>query len=359
MKFLGNILTSLILLLNIAAAALMILSAYSGNLFYRPFPIISLTPLAFHWILAANLLFIPVWIIVRRKMILVPLGTLLICSGPVLDFFPLHPFRHKTEADASKREIKILTYNTLSFGVADNQDMTLGNPVTKYLQASGADIICIQEPNTYYFNAVKGQDFLPEYQTKIYEQVNSTAIFSKYPVIDHRLYTFTEKGNSFLRCSLKAGQDTIVVYSCHLQSIGLSQQNIDDYHAFVGDPRNHETHNGSKEVLKKLLAATQDRGFQADSLCACIERETSKYIIVAGDFNDTPMSYAHLQVEKRLSDIYAKSGFGIGATYNKNGLNYRIDHIFASKSFKPIHCWTDKSTVASDHYPVVAILSMH
>lgn len=359
MKFLQKILTSLVLLLNIAAASVLILSAYSGNLFYRPFPIISLAPLAFHWILAANLLFIPVWLIVNRKMTLVPLGALLICIGPVLDFFPLHAFRSKTQADASKKEIKILTYNTLSFGIANNNDYTLENPVNKYLESCGADIICIQEPNTYYFDAVGEKNFLPDYPTKVYEQINSTAIFSKYPVIDHKLYNFTEKGNSFLRCRLKIEGDTVVVYSCHLQSIGLSQQNIDDYHAFVDDPRNQETHSGSKEVLKKLLDATKDRGYQADSLCACIERETAKYIIVTGDFNDTPMSYAHLQVEKRLADAYAKSGFGIGATYNQNGLNYRIDHIFASKSFRPLHCWTDKSTEASDHYPVVAILSMN
>lgn len=359
MKFLQKILTSLVLLLNIAAASVMVLSAYSGNLFYRPFPIISLAPLAFHWILAANLLFIPVWLIVNRKMTLVPLGALLICIGPVLDFFPLHAFRSKTQADASKKEIKILTYNTHGFGLVSNENYTLDNPVTKYLESANADIICIQEPDFNYISRFDKDKYLPELPYKIYESTNTPVVFSKHPIIDYKLYTFTDKGNSFLQCRLKVEEDTVVVYSCHLQSIGLSQQNIDDYHAFVDDPRNQETHSGSKEVLKKLLDATKDRGYQADSLCACIERETAKYIIVTGDFNDTPMSYAHLQVEKRLADAYAKSGVGIGATYNKDRLYYRIDHIFASKSFRPVHCWTDKSIEASDHYPVVAILSMN
>ena len=66
--------------------------------------------------------------------------------------------------------------------------------------------------------------------------------------------------------------------------------------------------------------------------------QSGKYLLVCGDFNDSPISYAHHTIGKGLTDAYREAGWGPGFSYNRNFLYFRIDHLFVNKGFKVLKC---------------------
>ena len=109
---------------------------------------------------------------------------------------------------------------------------------------------------------------------------------------------------------------------------------------------------GARLLIRKLAEASAIRAPQADSIAQEIAASRYPYIIVCGDFNDTPISYAHRVIEKGLNDAFTKSGRGLGISYNQNKFYFRIDNILASKNLKPYNCTVDRSIKESDHYPI-------
>ena len=93
-----------------------------------------------------------------------------------------------------------------------------------------------------------------------------------------------------------------------------------------------------------------------DSIANFIERHKEEDIILGGDFNDTPVSYAHGQLTEYLSDAFRSTGNGLGRTFNKNAMIVRIDHLFCSDAFEPYSFYVDNSVGISDHNPVVGWL---
>ena len=73
-------------------------------------------------------------------------------------------------------------------------------------------------------------------------------------------------------------------------------------------------------------------------------------IIVCGDFNDTPLSYAYNSIKGSLSDAFCKSGKGIGDSFVKIPA-LRIDYILHDNKLKSSNYQKHKE-VLSDHYAV-------
>ena len=79
-------------------------------------------------------------------------------------------------------------------------------------------------------------------------------------------------------------------------------------------------------------------------------------VIVCGDFNDTPISYAHKVFADALTDCYVSSGFGPGFSYHENRMFVRIDHMFCSDEWEPFGAKVDSKVKTSDHYPLICWL---
>ncbi|MNY44466.1 hypothetical protein D3C86_1794970 [compost metagenome] len=77
-------------------------------------------------------------------------------------------------------------------------------------------------------------------------------------------------------------------------------------------------------------------------------------LIVAGDFNAVPNSYEYYKVSEDLEDTFLKVGKGSGTSFHDFKFPMKIDHIFSSKSIKPISYKVDRSVQISDHFPVLA-----
>ena len=76
-------------------------------------------------------------------------------------------------------------------------------------------------------------------------------------------------------------------------------------------------------------------------------------VILCGDFNDTPNSFAYKQLSEGLNDSFVKGGKGLGKTYNGKFPALRIDYILHSPEIKLGKFETNKQNL-SDHYPLIS-----
>lgn len=354
MKLIKKLFTYPLMAVNIMAALLLIFSCY-GSLAapIGKWPFASLSGLAFPFLFFINLIFLMLWLLIWRKAALVPIATFLICLSPTLDWFPLHFFSERQVKDPY---ITIVTYNTEGFGCDDNKDATLTNPVLKHILDFDADIVCLQEANRDMIDkASKNKTIKSRYPYIVLTPSSSTeACLSKYPVVHNEAIDFESSSNSCQYLRLLIGQDTMSVYNCHLQSNKLQQTEISEYQKFIEHPTDNTHYDASKKVLKKLLESTSQRAVQARMISDRAWNDTSGYLIVCGDFNDTPLSYSHRLFDRFMNDTYAQSGSGMGMTYHEQRLYYRIDHLFCSKNITPLYTWIDRTQKDSDHYPVIS-----
>ena len=73
-------------------------------------------------------------------------------------------------------------------------------------------------------------------------------------------------------------------------------------------------------------------------------------IIVCGDFNDTPLSYAYNVLKGNLVDAFSISGRGIGVSFVKIPI-LRIDYILHDPNLKSTN-YKNHKQILSDHYAV-------
>jgi endonuclease/exonuclease/phosphatase (EEP) superfamily protein YafD len=112
----------------------------------------------------------------------------------------------------------------------------------------------------------------------------------------------------------------------------------------------------TKFLLGRIGDSMAKRAPQARAVHEYIEGHRQYPMIVCGDFNDTPISYARHTIAQGLTDCYVETGNGPGLSYNLQGFYFRIDHMFVSDHFTPYGCKVDSKIDVSDHYPIVCTL---
>jgi len=355
MKFIGKLIAYPLLAVNVLTALLLIFSCY-GSLAapIGKWPFASLSGLAFPFLYFLNFLFLILWVFTWRKGALVPIATILICLIPTLKYFPLH---FSKEKKVQQPYLTIVTYNTEGFGIDDNKDWTTKNPVLNYVIGLDADILFLQEtPSDVMKRASNEKQIIKQYPfiARSKKTDHSESCFSKYPILYNETKGFDDSGNSFQYLKILIGKDTLAVYNCHFQSNHLKDDEITEYQRFIKNPTDSTHYKTSKKVMKRLLESTSKRAVQARMIADRARNETAKYVIVCGDFNDTPLSYSYYVFDRFMHNTYAKSGAGMGITYHEKRLYYRIDHIFCSKNITPLYTWIDRAQKDSDHYPVIS-----
>ena len=143
-----------------------------------------------------------------------------------------------------------------------------------------------------------------------------------------------------------------LVINNHLESNKLTLNDKTAYRDMIVNPQEDKVKSTSKLLLRKVADAVSIRAAQADSIAKYIRESRHKYIVVCGDFNDSPVSYTHRVIGEGLNDAFTDTGNGLGISFNRNGFYFRIDHILASDSLEIYNCKIDRTIKASDHYPI-------
>ena len=153
---------------------------------------------------------------------------------------------------------------------------------------------------------------------------------------------------------------TLHIINVHLESLKFTDSDKALYRSITDiskspDNINEKTVEDVKsKLLTKLAQAFKLRAAQAHDIRTYIDNLGDANIILCGDFNDTPYSYAYLTVMgDDMADVYKECALGPTITFHANRFYFRIDHILYKGNFKAIDIerGNDKH---SDHYPLFA-----
>lgn len=340
---------------NVATIVLMLLVGYSDRLDPTVHPMLSCLGLIFPIFLLLNLCFLIFWSLFSLKRTIVPIAGFLIAYSPVRTYFPLN-FGEK-----EKPNLKMVSYNTGGCSV-DEKGVRGGGlkGALDYIQRSDVDIACLQEVTL----SEKTREMLGNrfpYSASLYFRYSDSGVtlLSKYPIIRKEVIEF-EKGSTQSAAFFVDVNGTEVIFvNNHLESTRLSLEERNDFENMVhGGTKSSTVRDESKRLLVKLGERNAVRARQVKALSRFLAEHEGTSVILCGDFNDSPISYPHYAMSRRLTDCFRESGNGLGWTFFRNAIHVRIDHIFCSSHFVPCMCKVDTKVTSSDHYPLLCSLKM-
>jgi endonuclease/exonuclease/phosphatase family metal-dependent hydrolase len=230
------------------------------------------------------------------------------------------------------------------------------------------DVLFIQEYHAGRKGKVNIADSIRKYSGLPYSHLSQVlkkgkpqpygiATFSRWPIVSKGVIRFSSNpANVCIFTDIVHKKDTIRLFNIHLESIQFSRE---DY-LFVNDLKNNADEQEKvtarlQSMARKLKSAFSTRTMQAQKVA--VEIEKSPYpVIVSGDFNDTPSSYAYHRISHGLADAFIRSGRGISQTYAGPFPSFRIDYILYDQDRFAVSDYRKINQKYSDHLPVKARL---
>ena len=356
-KFLWQVLTVVACLCLI----ILLISAFSDRISPLRSTYIPYLGLFFPFILAFNAAFFFFWLICRKwKQVAVFVVVFIICSGAIRTYFPIH----SETKNIPENSIKILTYNVMRFENLKKHTKENPNLILQYIIDQDADIVCLQEfgTNSKDKNLLTISDVVTALEKTPYHHIEylktpptkstfGLALFSKYPILSVKRIPMESEFNGAFIAELDIDGRKVTLINNHLESNRISEDERADYYDLTKDPNTQKLEAFTYMMFQRLTPAFKKRAEQASIISDVIKENTNPYIIVCGDFNDTPISYARRKIKGDMKDAFVNSGSGMGVTFNRHRFLFRIDNIFHSKNMKAHNC-TVGTLRNSDHYPV-------
>lgn len=283
-----------------------------------------------------------------------------------MNLFPINVLRNNngtiSENDPS---LRIMSYNVRTFNKYSwNKNGNSRDGIFEVISDNDPDILCLQEFYTINKTGQREGDIRQKLKSypwnSIYYSIHSSketgfgiATYSKYPIIKTSRIPFDNTMNQAVYSDILVENDTFRVFNIHLQSIRFGEKNysfLDTISFKYGNKQIAEV----KDIGNRLRNAFVLRAEQSKIIHNYI-LDSPYRVIVSGDFNDTPLSYAYNRIHSGLTDAFRHSGSGLGNTYAGDFPSYRIDFIMHSKEMESEKFNRIKSRY-SDHFPIVAVL---
>ncbi|MBK8490042.1 MAG: endonuclease/exonuclease/phosphatase family protein [Saprospirales bacterium] len=312
-------------------------------------PIALLGP-TYPWLILLHLGFIAYWAVARKAYFLMSLTCLILGWNNLTAIFSF-----KLPQSGENADLRAMSYNVYMLQRIMNNDENLAakrQGAFKSFMASvePLDVLCAQECPERFTRWLARELKFPYLYT-----VRGTAILSRHPLLAQGGLNFDNSTNSVAWADIQVKGNRIRVYSVHLQSNSITADAT--RLRANGDLQERETWVGIKGILRKYRNATQKRADQAAQLAHHIAQ--SPYpVVLCGDFNDTPVSYAYKLIgeDNGLVDTFRKKGSGAGFTYGGVLPALRIDYILTDPRFVVLNHDRFKKPF-SDHFPVLCELA--
>ncbi|MCI4442366.1 MAG: endonuclease/exonuclease/phosphatase family protein [Lentimicrobium sp.] len=312
------------------------------------FPLLSVLTLFMPLFFILNGLFFLYWGFQFKKRMILS-GLVLLMGITFINKF--YKFSAK-EYPENEKDFTVMSYNVRLLNVfkwLDRDDVP--SQILTFINDINPDILCIQE----YSNSANID--LKVYRHRyILMQGNKIktgqAIFSKFPIINQGNIVFENSNNNVVFADIKKGKDIIRVYNMHLQSIKISPDVTE-----INDNIEAIDQGKSQRLFYRISKAFKQQQQQAEMIKEH-KKDCPYPIIICGDMNNSAFSYVYRIIKGKLKDSFEESGKGFGATYKFRYYPARIDYIFADEKMtvKRFESFSDFEN--SDHYPIMAKLSM-
>ena len=275
-----------------------------------------------HWITLSNVLILPLVLLVPgRRWILIWLlpGVIVFVGWYGVYFMP-----NADPAVAGQTQFRVMTFNVLGH-VADPSQTYL------VIDALDPDILATQElcPTLDAMLRIK----YPYQVSEITQGVDGLGIYSRFPILESEVHipeVYAVEGNPppYIRSVIKIDEQEVVVYTYHPTLPTFQTGRSYDDHLSEAD-YNYFVQLLDEEALPVLV------------LCDC---------------NTTPRTHQYAQMDQRLDDAFKAQGSGFGLThggdYRLDFATIRIDYLWHSDEFQPLHVEVGTDRGTSDHLPV-------
>lgn len=358
-------------LLNVAAAVWLMACFVASVVSAVEARYLALFSLTTPFAIVVNAAFLLFWLLSSHKArALLPVVALVAAYPVVVPAFGWN-FFGKNDLAAGKGRMKVLSWNVHGLGIYDLPvDTMVPWRMLDYVKKESPDVACLVEFYTDYYDAFTphGRIFLreagfKEYRfiwdnslgTKIYVGI---ALYSKYKV---RAVREVE-----LASNIKALQADVVLPDggpmrllfIHLQSFMLA----DADKAYLRELKERRGDVGGKVEKSRTFVGRFARAFYLRSLqaeiVAKLVKDSPYPVLVCGDLNDVPGSYAYTAVRGKLKDAFVSKGHGFGRTYNQILPTLRIDDIFYDAARLRCLGFKTEYSPMSDHNPVTATFNI-
>ena len=360
----------LFIFFNIVFAVAFLAGVYSRHFDPGIWWLIGYITLSLPYILFILLCFTFLWIIKRSYWALINIVVIIIGWKSIENIIPPNlPSKFVMKKDSSS--LRVMSWNVEQFEILHHKDHPeLKQEMLDLINKYQPDVMCFQEMvagaekkainnipdfkaklkfNNYYYSFDERLDFDENHHFGI-------MIFTKDHIINSKtiFHPPHDYNTTFQYVDVIHNNDTIRIFNIHLQSLKFSKANLQ----YIDQPaRNTDTTIvESKNILSKITSGFIKRGMQADY----IREELLKCpypLVLCGDFNDVPNSYAYQTIGNGLQNTFVEKGSGLGRTFSGISPTLRIDNIFASKDFI-VQQFTRVKQKLSDHFPVISDLKL-
>jgi endonuclease/exonuclease/phosphatase family metal-dependent hydrolase len=330
---------------------------------------ISFLGIGFPFLLIAVFLFMIWWLFVKRKLALLSAIALLFGIKSISVFFAFN-IPGKFNAEKKPGSIRVATWNVARFIEMkrnNNKGSQLRLKMMELIKEQDADIFCMQEffhsnDSAWYPNLEYIQRHF-NYPYYCYSHDNDgdkhfigNIIFSRYPIIDSGMIRYPRPTlpESLMHADIKVNDDTIRVYTTHLQSLQFQKSDYDKIDKIKDGDQGIVSN--SKTIFSKLRTGIAYRMIQTDIVRQVLDDSPYPYLLCA-DLNDVPNSYTYFTIKGELQDAFLQKGFGAGRTFSSLSPTLRIDYIFAQDQFK-IRQFKRIIRQYSDHYMLVSDIEL-
>lgn len=347
---------NILLAVNIFIVLLLLIAYLSAYINPATIAFPALFGLAYPYIAAANIVMILIWILFRKWYAII--SVLAIGAG----FGYIHNFIRLTNHGAEvHHDLKLMSYNVRLFNIYEAGERDTYRKMLQLLRKENPGILCLQE----YF--VRGDPAAGERKLKeglggmlyTHTKLIKSGLTSRYGITTITRYPIIYRGDVMhpgsssltIFTDIVVGTDTFRIYNNHLQSFRLRRIEGNLLSEITGEEKGRSVDNITG-IYRSLTQGFASRSLQVDRVKR--HMESSPYpVIVAGDFNDTPVSYTYRRMRHGLKDAFVEAGYGAGFTYSGKYPPNRIDYILYNEEMECIDFDIVKVRY-SDHYPIIA-----
>ena len=250
------------------------------------------------------------------------------------------------------------TLNISEIKILEDSVENIKYNIKKLVEDNHIDILCIQEhcEESHLDSITIQQKFGLPNRCVFFNRQTAWAnfgisIYSHYPIIRYGKINFNSEKNNSMWADILVREDTIRVFNNHLQTtdVSINGKKYEEYRSVKDWKGQARTLVNIVEQLKDNFVIRANQAIQVRNII-----DTTRYpVIVCGDFNDTPVSFAYNHIAgNNLTDGFRDRGKGYGHSFNGIKGLLRIDFISYDKSFTGL-VYDSPRLPWSDHNPII------
>ncbi len=296
-----------------------------------------------------------------RRLSVIPLITLIVCVMQVPEHLSFGRWINVQQADKENTNFKLISFNAgkyFTYKKNDGKKVRIENVqiLVDIIHKHQPDILFLQEDTrrpreTQYVIKYTNLTNICKFQT------GSLTILSRYTLHDCNFESFGNTVNGYIRAKTTISGIEIGLINVHLTSNNIVLTNKKSFSMkATSSLKDYITY--FTKTIKDIHNSATIRAKEAEQIKKLSEKMGSR-IVVAGDFNDLPLSWSYKILTTPLLDTFIHSGAGWGATFKHLGKLLRLDYILISHDTLSADYFEIIKSGASDHYPILARIGLN